>query len=96
MDAIPLLRTRITGTGIRLELGAWSYGNGRTLDEASADLVERLTAHAAALRQGGLRIYSEAPRSDPAYLDFLWELGGLVGRSDAIRDLVFGGPRPEA
>jgi hypothetical protein len=96
MAAIPLLRTRVTGTGIRLELGEWSYGNGRTLDEASADLVERLMALAAALRQSGLRIHSEAPRSDPAYFDFLWELGGLAGGSDAIRELVFGGPRPEA
>jgi hypothetical protein len=96
MDAIPLLRTRITGTGIRLELGEWSYGNGRTLEEASDDLVTRLTAHAAALRTSGLRAHAEAPRSDPAYLDFLWELGALPGGSDAIRALVFGGPRPEA
>ena len=96
MDAIPLLRTRITGTGIRLELGEWSYGNGRTLEEASADLVARLTAHAAALRQSGLRIHSEAPRSDPGYFDFLWELGDLVGEPDAIRALLFGGGPPAA
>jgi hypothetical protein len=96
MDAIPLLRTRVTGTGIRLELGEWSYGNGLTLEEASADLVARLTQHAAALRRSGLRLHSEAPRSDPAYLDFLWELGDLAGGPDAVRALIFGGARPGA
>jgi hypothetical protein len=96
MDAIPLLRTRITGAGIRLELGAWSYGNGRTLQDAADDLVARLTAHAKALRASGMRFHPEAPLADRAYLDFLWELGELNDGQDAIRALIFGGQQPTA
>jgi hypothetical protein len=89
MDAMPLLRTNITGAGIRLELGHWSYGNGRTLEEAADDLIVRLTAHALAVRAGGIRFHSEAPMLDRAYLDFLWELGELAGRGEDVRKHVF-------
>jgi hypothetical protein len=95
MGAVPLLRTHITGTGIRLELGDWTYGNGRTLAEASDDLVARLMAHAAALRGPGLRLHPEAPRSDHAFLDFLWELGEPGRGPDRVRSVIFGdGARP--
>jgi len=92
MDAIPLLRTRTAGMGIRLELGGWSYGNGRTLQEAADDLVARLTSQAAALRSGGLRIHAEGPLADRAYLDFLWELGEPALDPTRIRAILFGPP----
>jgi hypothetical protein len=90
MTETPLLRTRITSSGIRLELGAWGYGNGQTVETAADDLVARLTSHATAFRSGGLRFHSEAPRPDRAFLDFLWELGELIGDSDAIRRRILG------
>ncbi len=90
MGAIPLLRTHVTGLGIRLELGTWSYGNGRTLQEAADDLVARLATHAVALRGGGLRFHSEMPLPDPALLDFLWEIGEVAGDPDRVRARLFG------
>ena len=91
MDAIPLLRTRVAGMGIRLELGSWTYGNGRTLEEAADDLVTRLASQAMAIRSGGLRLHSEVPLPDRAYLDFLWELGDVAGEPDRVRARLFGG-----
>ncbi len=91
MDAIPLLRTRVAGMGIRLELGEWTYGNGRTLEEAADDLVARLTLHARAIRSGGMRFHPEGPLPDRAYLDFLWELGEPAIEQTRIRVVVFGG-----
>ena len=95
MEAVPLLRTRITGAGIRLELGQWSYGNGRTLQEAADDLVARVTAQALALRSNGMRIHAEAPMPDIGYLDFLWQVGGLPDGPASVRSLLFGGRPPE-
>jgi hypothetical protein len=89
MDAIPLLSTRVAGMGIRLELGHWTYGNGRTVEEAADDLVERLTAQAAAVRRG-IRFHPEAPVPDLDYLDFLWELGEPPVDQDRIRARIFG------
>jgi hypothetical protein len=90
MGAIPLLRTQVTGLGIRLELGTWCYGNGRTLPEAADDLVARLSSHATALRAGGMRFHSEMPMPDPALLDFLWELGDVAGKPEQVRARIFG------
>jgi hypothetical protein len=90
MDAIPLLHTRIAGMGIRLELGGWTYGAGRTLEEAADDLVARLTAQAAAVRSGGMRFHSEGPLPDRAFLDFLWELGEPTLEPARVRAILFG------
>jgi hypothetical protein len=90
MDGIPLLRTHPTGSGIRLELGSWSYGNGRTLQEAADDLVARLTVQARAIRAGRMRFTSELGLPDPDYMQFLWRLGELADRPDTIREEIFG------
>jgi hypothetical protein len=94
MPPSPLLRTHVTGLGIRLELGTWSYGNGRTLQEAADDLVARLSSHALALRRGRLRFHSEMPLPDPALLDFLWELGEVADHPERVRAKVFGSEGP--
>jgi hypothetical protein len=90
MDQIPLLRTHVTASGIRLELGQWSYGNGRTLQEAADDLIARLADMARAIRAGRIRFVSELGVPDPAYVRFLWQLGELVDRPDRIREEIFG------
>jgi hypothetical protein len=89
MATDPLLRTRVTANGIRLELGGWSYGHGRTVQEAADDLVARLEHHARALRTTGFRFSSEAPSPDRAFLDFLWEIGDIVARGEDVRGRIF-------
>jgi hypothetical protein len=89
-----LLHTYVTGNGIRLELGAWSYGNGRTVEEAADDLVARLRGHATALWRGGFRMTSEMPRIEPEFLAFLWELGDMESRGQDIRERVFRADAP--
>ena len=91
MAPIPRLRTRVTATGISLELGAWTAGYGRTLSELTA----RLLRLAVALRTSGFRFGSETPVPDRAYLDYLWELGEMNARGQDIRESIFG-PRDEA
>ena len=95
MAPIPRLRTRVTATGISLELGAWTAGHGRTLSEAADDLTARLLRLAVALRTSGFRFGSETPMPDRAYLDYLWELGEMNARGQDIRESIFG-PRDEA
>ena len=75
--------------GVRLELGDWSYGRGRDIREAGDDLVARLRAHATVLRSSGFRATTEMPRLDPAFLEFLWELGEMIERGADIRERVF-------
>ena len=75
--------------GIRLELGSWSYGNGRTVQEAADDLVARLIQQGTALRRNGLRFTSELPPPDRDLLDFLWEIGELAARGEDVRPVVF-------
>jgi hypothetical protein len=89
MSANPLLRTRPVAGGIRLELGGWSYGNGRTVQEAADDLVARVIRQATALRRDGLRFTSELPPPDRDLLDFLWEVADLAARGEDVRSLVF-------
>ena len=48
-----LLRTRLEGSGIRLELGGWAYGHGKTVEEAADDLVDRLRRYAVAFVPAG-------------------------------------------
>ena len=89
MAATPLLRTRAIAGGVRLELGAWSYGNGRTVQEAADDLVVRVIRQAAALRRDGLRFTSEMPPPDRALLDVLWDVSELAARGEDVRPVVF-------
>jgi hypothetical protein len=91
---MPLLRTRLTGTGIRLELGSWAVGHGDTLEEAADDLTAGLRRLASALRTTGFRSHPETPRVDPAYLDLLWELGEMDARGQDIRASIFGPREP--
>ena len=89
-----LLRTRVVGSGILLELGGWAYGHGRTVEEAADDLVDRLRRHALAFRASGFRCSAEVPLPEQALLDFLWELGELATRGEDIRPRVFRGSDP--
>jgi hypothetical protein len=89
-----LLRTRLEGSGIRLELGGWAYGHGKTVEEAADDLVERLRRYAVAFRASGIRCSAEVPLPERALLDFLWELGELAARGEDIRARIFRGSNP--
>jgi hypothetical protein len=94
MAPIPRLRTRVTPTGISLELGSWAAGHGRTLSEAGDDLTARLLTLAIAFRASGFRPSPEAPQPDRAYLDYLWELGEMDARGQDIRESIFGPREP--
>jgi hypothetical protein len=89
MATQPLLRTNVTGYGVRLELGGWTYGHGCTLQEAADDLVARLELHARAFRSSGFRLSPEAPSADPAFLDLLWEIGDISARGGDVRERIF-------
>jgi hypothetical protein len=79
----------MTGNGIRLELGGWSYGHGHTVQEAADDLVARLELHARALRSNGFRFSPEAPSPDRAFLDLLWEIGDIAALGGDVRERIF-------
>ena len=90
MVDLPLLRTSPTGSGVRLELGSWTYGNGRDVAAAADDLVARLAKLAHDLRERGLRLPPELGMPEREYLDFLWELGDVADDPDAVRRRLFG------
>jgi len=90
MAVTPLLRTVPTGTGIRLELGTWSYGNGTDLESAADDLVRRLSALAMSLRTHGVRFAPETGIPDREFIDFLWELSEIAHKPEAVRATLFG------
>jgi hypothetical protein len=84
----PDLQMRAHGDQCRLTLVGVTYGNGRTLQEASNDLLLRVLDLALGLR-AGYRANGEA-RPDPRVADFLWEVGELAVRGDDIRARVLG------
>jgi hypothetical protein len=86
----PLLRTQVTGGGIRLELGTWSYGNGPDLATAADDLLERLAMLAVRIRRGEFSCARELGPPDNDYLEFLWQVGEIADQPDRLRALVFG------
>jgi len=90
MVQTPLLRTRPTGDGVRLELGRWSYGNGRDLATAADDLIDRLATLARGIRSGRYSIAPDLGVPEHDYLEFLWELGEVADKPEDIRRRVFG------
>jgi hypothetical protein len=89
LESFPLLRTRIVGNRIRLELGSWAYGYGRTVEEASNDLLDRMVRYARALRERGFGFTSEMPAPDPGFLELLWEVGELADCGNDVRSRIF-------
>ena len=86
----PLLRSKATYGGVRLELGNWGYGSGRTLEAAADDLIRRLSTMALGLRNGAFRYSSETVLPDREFLDFLWELSEIADRPEDVRRKLFG------
>jgi len=74
----------------RLSLGGHAHGYGQTMQEAADDLVARVQRLAKAFRNAGIRPAPGAPTIDPAWLDFLWDLGERAERGEDVREYVLG------
>jgi hypothetical protein len=86
----PTLTAREVGHRCRLSLDGVCWGDGDTLQEASADLVARLRSIALSLRSNGWNMPAELGPPDLRVLSFLWELGEMAARGEDIRDRVLG------
>jgi hypothetical protein len=89
----PSLHVHRHGPDCRLSLGAIAYGDGKTLQDAADDLVERLLTLAMCTRTGRMSFSTEVV-PDPRWFEFLWELGEIAARGGDIRPRLFGSPGP--
>jgi hypothetical protein len=89
----PSLQVRQHGLSCRLSLGGIAYGDGKTLQDAADDLVQRLLSLAMCTRTGRMTVSRELAL-DARCLEFLWELGEIAARGDDIRPRLFGSPDP--
>src|SRR3954451_12329378 len=87
----PELSLHERGGSCRLSLGCChAYGEGRTLQEAADDLIERLLTLAFCVRSGsGLGVSADGPSLDLRWLSFLHELGELAASGIDIREWLF-------
>ncbi|HEX2292253.1 MAG TPA: hypothetical protein VHH55_03005 [Gaiellaceae bacterium] len=74
---------------VRLDLGGFARGEGRSLQEAADALVSSLLALALAFRADGFRAAPEA-KPDREAMDYLYELGEIAASGGDIRARVFG------
>jgi hypothetical protein len=89
---MPELTVAESGGGrCRLTLAGVTYGNGRTLQEAADDLVDRLVTMALALRRGGLATSGSLPLPDTRVLGFLHDVASRAGCDDDLRQHVLRG-----
>lgn len=89
----PDLQLQPKPDGCRLSLVGVTYGNGRTLQEASNDLLVRLFDLGTAFHAGRYRISGDLGAPDRRVMEFLWEIGEITSRGGDIRERVFGIPR---
>ena len=73
---------------VRLTLGGFAHGEGRTLQEAADDLVCSVLRVVMACRSNGFRACSEL-RPDIETITFLHELGEIAAAGGDIRERVF-------
>ena len=87
---VPVLSVRESAGRCRLTLAGLAHGDGRTLQEAGDDLIDRLRSMAVRARDFGFRGSTELPPPDYRLLDFLWDLRERIASGEDIRDRVFG------
>jgi hypothetical protein len=74
----------------RLVLGDLTDGRGNTLQEAAADLIDRLLVMAHCYRSSGFTVAPELGPPNRRCFDYVWELGERAARGEDIRARVFG------
>ena len=74
---------------VRLQFGDLAWGEGRSLHEASDDLIRRLLEFVMALRSSGFTASGEL-RIDLETMDYLYALGEFAAAGGDIRTRVFG------
>ena len=89
----PPLHVHLHGPHCRLSVGAIAYGDGKTLQDAADDLVQRLLTLAMCTRTGRMSFSTEVV-PDARWFEFLWELGEIAARGGDIRPRLFGSPGP--
>jgi hypothetical protein len=75
--SLPLTVQELPGQ-VRLCLGGLARGEGPTLQDAAADLVQRLLTYVMAFRSSGVRVSPEFGPLDLAAMDFLYQLGEIA------------------
>ena len=85
---MPALTINELEGSVRLTLGGFARGEGRTLQEAADDLVSSVLRLAMACRVNGFRACSELPPDHETML-FLQELGEIAASGGDIRERVF-------
>jgi hypothetical protein len=86
----PALRIRETDGSVRLWLGSYTYGDGKTLQDAADALVARLLGLAMSIRLGGVRVSAELGPPDLGWFEFVYELGEIAAAGGDIRQRIFG------
>jgi hypothetical protein len=87
----PALRVHETRDRLRLWLGSYAYGEGRSLQDAADDLVSRLLSIAMSFRSGaGIRVSAELGPIDLRWFELVYELGEIAAGGGDIRVRVFG------
>ena len=86
---VPSLSVSERDGRVRLLFGGVAWGEGRSLQEASDDLIRRLLGLVMALRASGFTASGEV-RIDLETMDFLYALGEFAAAGGDIRSRVFG------
>jgi hypothetical protein len=90
MEYRPSLEVRQVAGRVRLRLGRVSHGEGNLLQEAADDLVARMLVLFMAFRSGGIGPVSSEVIPEPAFLNFLCELGEIAAAGGDVREQLFG------
>jgi hypothetical protein len=86
---MPALRITESDDRVRLDLGGFARGEGRSLQEAADELICSLLVVVAAVRASGFRASSEL-LPDLETMSVLYELGEIAAAGGDIRTRVFG------
>jgi hypothetical protein len=87
--ARPILSVTERHAGVRIHLGRLAHGDGASLQEAADDLLRRVLAYAAAIRQSGFSVSCEV-MPDLQGMAFLHEIGELAESGGDVRAAVLG------
>ena len=88
MSFMPALTLTETGGVVRLELGGFVRGQGRSLQEAADELIARVLELVLAFLSTGPVASRELP-ADLETMNFLHELGELAASGRDIRSRIF-------